>query len=200
MGFLFSPFGRVSLGQFWLLFLLPLLAVQIAAAIGDTIFFDMRVNAQTGLPQSGPLSIMVGLFYFWPSIAVPVKRYHDHGMTGWWIIGAALVAAVAIVSGAFAFAPQILNMGEGSPLAFLIFIPSVLATIWLHGLIYVWPGQRSGNVHGPGPAHIDEVRAFEEDIMSQAEAQPVYRPSDPVRFNQETPARVGPRVSFGQKN
>ena len=125
-------------------------------------------------------------------------------MTGWWVVGGAVIMAITIVSGLFALAPNALGLVGGSPLAFIVFIPGLLASLWLYGLVYVWPGQSGGNTYGPGPAHTDDIAAFEEEIMAQTRVEtgtPVYRsPDGPTRFNREQPARVGPRVSFGHKS
>lgn len=163
MLFLFSPFGRVSLGQFWLKFLLPMLAAQIVAALADVMFF--------GAPSL--LSMAVGFFYLWPSFAVTIKRFHDHGMTGFWILGHSLLGGVAIVSGVMALGPVVADM-QGDGAALLIFVPSLLGVLWLSSLVYLLPGSRSANAYGDEPTgrgyhpHADNFKAHDTWAQLQA--------------------------------
>ena len=85
--FLFNPQGRISRKGFWLGFLLPYLAITVGlSVIGGLV------------PVLAILSTLAGLFYFWPSaVAVPVKRFHDLGMTGFWQLGFVLAEIVLIV-------------------------------------------------------------------------------------------------------
>ena len=87
--FLFNPQGRISRKGWWLGFTLPYLSISIAA------------NVLAGLsPMLGILSLLAFLFYLWPSmVAVPVKRFHDLGMTGFWQLG--FVVAEVLLTIAF---------------------------------------------------------------------------------------------------
>src|SRR3569832_548918 len=51
----------------------------------------------------GPLSIILGLALLLPQLAVAVRRFHDTGRTGWWILGfyGYLFAAVILFLAAF---------------------------------------------------------------------------------------------------
>ena len=82
--FLFNPNGRVSRIDMWLKYLLPYIALTIVARIADHV---LPVSITAGFHHwHGPVSTLLGLFYLWPSIAVPVKRFHDRGMSGWWLL------------------------------------------------------------------------------------------------------------------
>lgn len=210
MAFLFSPFGRVSLGQFWLYFLLPMFLAQVVAVVIDTSVFKAGLDPETLSPRVGPLSILVGLFYLWPSFAVTIKRYHDHNMTGWWVPGSILLTAVAITSGLFAMGPSLIGMGSGTPLAFLAFVPSALGVLWLFVMLYLWPGQSGGNAHGPNPsgrsAEFDygfQPEARDQNQVEPDEAGPAPIPAfsaNTPRFNLDDPRpKHGPRVSFGHR-
>lgn len=91
--FLFNPQGRISRKGFAIGFFLPWLATQIPP------FF-----IPTG-PEAGALWVVVGLvftlaglFFLWPSfVAVPVKRLHDLGLTGWLQVLVPLIGLVGII-------------------------------------------------------------------------------------------------------
>lgn len=166
MGFLFSPFGRVSLGQFWLYYILPAFAASIVANIIDILVF--------GTPSF--LSLIVSLFFLWPSIAVSMKRFHDHGMTGWWVLGHGVIGIVAIVSGVFAFGPTVTGMGEESLFAFMVFVPSILGALGLSAMLYLVPGRAGGNVHGPDPAGRSPALSKVVEQAFDAPPQPAARP------------------------
>jgi uncharacterized membrane protein YhaH (DUF805 family) len=80
-GFLFNPNGRVTLKGIWLGFLLPLVA----------IFAALHYSREFIGPAAGIGILVMLLFYLWPSIAVPAKRLHDIGLTGW-ILGGFVLA------------------------------------------------------------------------------------------------------------
>jgi uncharacterized membrane protein YhaH (DUF805 family) len=100
MRFLFSPYGRTTRLWFWVF-----VVIYIASSFGSIEFDRMAglYNAELGI---GLFATIVGLFFVWPSIAVPVRRFHDLGMTGWWVLWFALISTAAaigaIIIGVFA--------------------------------------------------------------------------------------------------
>lgn len=90
--FLFNPQGRISRKGWWLGYLLPYLAISIALSVLEGV---------SGIFAA--VSLLVGAFYLWPGlVAVPVKRFHDLGMTGFWQLGFAaanLIVTIALVVG-----------------------------------------------------------------------------------------------------
>ena len=94
---LWSFDGRIGRGQFWLgLLLVILIGVAFGALVGliDDAgpFGDPR--------QLGPVAAAVMFFGLVAltvaQLAVYVKRFHDHGKSGWWV----LIALVPVI-GAF---------------------------------------------------------------------------------------------------
>lgn len=77
--FLFNPNGRVSRKGYWLAYFLPYL--------GLSLIVEYLPELGIGAAAAAIISLLFALFYFWPSIAVPVKRFHDRSMTGWWVLG-----------------------------------------------------------------------------------------------------------------
>ena len=73
---LFKFEGRINRAKFWvgtaISWLLVIVAVAIAAAIGGTIGF-----------------LIAGVTYValvWIGLAVSIKRWHDRGKSGWWVL------------------------------------------------------------------------------------------------------------------
>jgi uncharacterized membrane protein YhaH (DUF805 family) len=87
--FLFNPKGRISRKGFVIGFLLPYLLLGQAPGF----FF----GGMGGWPLM-VFTVVVGVFFFWPAlIAVPFRRFHDFGLSGWWHVG------VLVLSSAFSF-------------------------------------------------------------------------------------------------
>ena len=168
--FLFNPQGRISRKGFAIGFLLPWLATQM-----PPLFLPAGPEAGALWVVVGLVFTLAGLFFLWPSfVAVPVKRLHDLGLTGWLqvlvpLIG--LVGIVFVVVGMF-------NAYEGTPEDFAVEFEGIesnadtYAVLWplikssplaLAGValffIYVIefvifcliPGQKGPNEHGEDP-------------------------------------------------
>ncbi len=76
--FLFSASGRVSRSQFWLKWVLPYFIVTIVLA--GVLMAALEPTAA---------SIILGLYLLaalWPSIAIYIKRAHDRGRSGWFVL------------------------------------------------------------------------------------------------------------------
>jgi len=71
--FLLSFKGRVNRKPYWL-FAVAVMILSIVAAI---------IDGGADVPVfSGAFSILV----IWPSLAIGVKRWHDRGKSGWWML------------------------------------------------------------------------------------------------------------------
>ena len=167
--FLFNPQGRISRKGIWLGFLLPYLAISLVLGVVEAI-----------VPVLGIVSLLVGLFYFWPSIgAVPIKRLHDLGRSGWWLLafygvgfallvwflGAVGVTAAdtplgeAFADGSFGTLPEeeqaalLMELARAatSGAALIPLVLSVLFSLFQFVVFYVLPGQRADNRFGNDP-------------------------------------------------
>lgn len=74
--------GRSSRGAYWWA-TLALILITIVAAIIDMVMFSSMVAATNG---NGPVSILLSLATLIPSIAIGVRRLHDIGKSGWWLL------------------------------------------------------------------------------------------------------------------
>jgi len=78
--------GRASRSEFWYWTLFAVL-VTMAAQIADNALFD-----NPGL--FGPL---VSLALFLPGLAVGIRRLHDIGRTGWWVLIALTIIGIIVL-------------------------------------------------------------------------------------------------------
>ena len=67
--------GRVNRKVLWLNFVVPYFVIAIVVGIIDGIAGTL-----------GVLTTIFSIIMIWPSIAVQVKRCHDRGRTGWFIL------------------------------------------------------------------------------------------------------------------
>lgn len=68
--------GRARRSEYWWFVLFTVIVGTVARLI-DTMF---------GYRYSGPVSIILGLALLLPGLAVAVRRLHDIGRSGWWIL------------------------------------------------------------------------------------------------------------------
>lgn len=138
MSLLFSFFGRIGRGGFWLGVLLSFIisGVIIGVAAALVPWGEVILKGPDGQPLTGPDGTMqldwsstkmmpayIGyglamLLSLWNGFAVAVKRAHDRGNSGWWTL--------------------------------LMFIPLVGAVWWLVAL-GILEGQDGANQYGPDP-------------------------------------------------
>jgi uncharacterized membrane protein YhaH (DUF805 family) len=147
--FLFSPHGRVSRAQIWLGLTLPQLVLLSVGAAADLALAGARLEQDragsvTPIPWIG---LSIALFFFWPSIVVAVKRFHDRGLSGWWAPGFPLLAAaggVAAVDGAASPAAVQAAIATAAGLA------AMAGALMLQFVIlYVLPSEEGTNRYGP---------------------------------------------------
>lgn len=81
--------GRARVREYWSFYLVNLTVFFALLGLDHLL---LAVDAETGL---GILSGSYGVITFLPSIAVAVRRLHDTGRRGWWL----LVGFVPIVGG-----------------------------------------------------------------------------------------------------
>jgi uncharacterized membrane protein YhaH (DUF805 family) len=78
--------GRASRSEFWWWLLFAVLVALIVAAMDGTVFEESML-----------LTLLVWLALLLPSISVGVRRLHDLGRSGWWMMLSFIPAAGAIV-------------------------------------------------------------------------------------------------------
>jgi uncharacterized membrane protein YhaH (DUF805 family) len=76
--FLFSAKGRISRSQFWLKWVLPYVVVTLVLFWGLSMVLE---------PMTA--SVVLGIYLLaalWPSLAIYIKRAHDRGRSGWFVL------------------------------------------------------------------------------------------------------------------
>ncbi len=80
--------GRASRAEYWW-FTLAVFLISIAVAIMEMALFSpsMPGLSADSLPDGdGPVTVLLGLAVFLPGLGVAVRRLHDTGHSGWWVL------------------------------------------------------------------------------------------------------------------
>jgi branched-chain amino acid transport system permease protein len=136
--FLFSFRGRVSLGQYWLFLLLPLLAIGVALKVVEVILGRFYPQLPSGL-----LVGLFGLATIWPMLAVTVKRAHDRNRSGWILL---LWLVPLFVAGYWMH-----QASEPGLLGTLPWIVTAVVAIWFFIDLQCLSGTIGANRFGPDP-------------------------------------------------
>ena len=142
MSFLFSAQGRISRKAIWLFFFASI-GASIVAAILDVVILNVPLESA----DSGPISALLSILLIWPTIVVNVKRFHDRGMSGWWVLWFILIILAAMIPGGALLAMQ----GENVLGFVLIALGAAIPIIWQFIILYVQPGEKGPNQFGPNP-------------------------------------------------
>ncbi|MBI5164628.1 MAG: DUF805 domain-containing protein [Magnetospirillum sp.] len=76
---LFSLNGRVPRKTYWLF----LVAITLLLVAGVAVDAMLAGDDGGGFPL---MTTLLCIAIIWPSIAVTVKRWHDRGKSGWWML------------------------------------------------------------------------------------------------------------------
>ena len=83
--------GRSTRRQFWYFALFAFLAMFIAGSIQEIYYHNTSqishpIPIIAVLTSEGPIPLLTGLFIFIPYLSVSVRRLHDIGKSGWWLL------------------------------------------------------------------------------------------------------------------
>ena len=99
---LFSFDGRLNRAKFWLILIATDIAVFVLLGILVAVTGGSMTMGEDGSMPSmggGVIGNLVALVIFvaavWIGLAVGVKRYHDRGKSGWWV----LIVLVPVIGG-----------------------------------------------------------------------------------------------------
>lgn len=203
-GFLFNPNGRVSRKGIWLGYFLPYMGVAFVANLLDGVMATSAMQGGGALPPIGLFSMLASLFYLWPSIAVPVKRFHDRGMSGWWVlwfglmVAACLLFAVFSILGSLGLSAAQLDLAATAPavdpsaIGFPLLLMGVGFVVCLvqFVILYLLPGEDAPNRFGPDPRHGKiNVADFEGGSAPQGAASAAWAERlDPARMQEAAKA------------
>lgn len=142
--------GRASRAEYWWFFLAVIIAYIVASIIDSILGMKGMVGG-----VYGPITLLLMLGTFVPSIAVGVRRLHDTNRSGWWILAplvpyclAFVLGGAAMMGGAAAGSPM--GMGAGLGLAGIFLLIGAVGAIALL-VFYCLPGTAGDNRYGPDP-------------------------------------------------
>jgi uncharacterized membrane protein YhaH (DUF805 family) len=135
--------GRAPRAEYWW-FLLGIVVAYIVLSILENI---LGIGAMV-FGFYGPLTVLLWLATIVPSIAVGVRRLHDSGRSGWWMLLPFVPYAIAIALAGPAMMAGGLGAGLGLAALFM-FIGMVCAIVLL---VFMCLGSTPGdNRYGPNP-------------------------------------------------
>lgn len=133
--------GRSRRKEFWLFQLLMLILSVITGALDFALGIDRLI-----LDSMGPFTLATLAALVTPSLAVAIRRLHDIGRSGWW-----LMLTFVPVLGMLAL------LYEGASLLLL----SVVSLLGMLALLYLFvlEGTRGPNAYGPDPLETERAGA-----------------------------------------
>jgi uncharacterized membrane protein YhaH (DUF805 family) len=179
--YLFGFKGRINRAKYWLagliigcwmIFLMLLLFVPIGYLFGwperlnfsiDNVFAIFNPHSFRGLSRSDIGAIVVNVItmplFLWVFFATSVKRLHDRGRNGWWMVPFFIVPGIY-----YQFQGQ---LGDSVPEIVLGFAAPIL---YIRGAVelYFLRGTRWTNQFGPNPLGKEQMRARSEQARLRA--------------------------------
>jgi uncharacterized membrane protein YhaH (DUF805 family) len=73
---LFDPSGRIDRRRWWLW--------GVAMPLGLALYFTVLLRV-FGL-SARLTDVAVNLLLVWPAVVISIKRWHDRGKSGWWVL------------------------------------------------------------------------------------------------------------------
>ena len=143
---LFTFYGRIGRGRWWMAFLVQIIIVVVASLFASLITpMGPGGGPPTGAPNVPAALVMLAGFAVatWISLATSVKRLHDLGVSGWWIVPLFLASMAG--SAVSNVAPP------GGLEGFVLMLVGL--TLTFGPIIYLGavPGQAGENRFGPDP-------------------------------------------------
>jgi len=136
--------GRSRRKEYWMYALFLIIVGVVLGAIEGMLGLNQMIGG-----VYGPLSALLGLGTLVPSIAVGVRRLHDTGRSGWWLL--AIVVPYAVLAFAMISASTSLMM-----IASLLVLAVAVALF----VFMVLPGTPGANKYGPDPKNPTSAEVF----------------------------------------
>lgn len=134
--------GRASRAEYWWYGL----AIIIVAIVLSVIENILGLSHMIGM--YGPLSLLLMVGTFVPSLAAGMRRLHDTGRSSWWILLPIVPYALALGLGGQAMVAG--QMSAGAGIAMIMLLLGLVAAIVL--LVFlVLPSTPGENRYGPNP-------------------------------------------------
>lgn len=137
--------GRARRSEYWYFFLFSILVGMVSGVIDSAVF-------HSSYPIQ-PITNLLSLALFLPSLAVTVRRMHDTGWSGWWLGGFyifAVIAVAVIFSALGSYTTHAMSDTTFGAICLLFGLITIGYGIWLFVLM-VLDGHRGPNQYGPDP-------------------------------------------------
>lgn len=153
--FLWSPVGRISRLRLWTDYLLPKSVFFLLAYVLEARL-ELGERQVSGL-LDGPITTGASLLFLPSDYATSIKRLHDLGMTGVWILPYPLIlaGAICVESLSSVYAAIGANTHETQPAVAITILTALLATCVLVGFTLMKRGVAADNKYGPDPLSKD---------------------------------------------
>lgn len=142
---LFKFSGRVNRAKFWLAALVYFVINIVLAIIGYATDQSAAFQAING---------MIGIVIFISGLAVGVKRLHDRGKSGWYLLLFYVVPGVLIVAAIATY----VTMEDGSLASAVLGFAALAIGVWAFVELACLRGTAGPNAYGPDPINPAMVR------------------------------------------
>lgn len=137
--------GRARRSEYWYFYLFTVL-VSIAASIADALLRPLVAG------ENGVVGALASLVLLLPGLAVTVRRLHDTGRRGWWVLLPLAPTLLVLVGVVWLVLGTVLGGGVGAALALVVIgcLLMLAATVTL--LVFMCLDSDPGpNRYGPSP-------------------------------------------------
>jgi|GEM_PF-3238892 len=154
--------GRATRKELWFLVLTQFLINLVIAIIGVIIALIVAglINA-TKIHAFNYIHLVYAqaviafsVLMVIPGISLAVRRFHDIGRSGWWLISPLVIWVLMFFGGALLHNQMVFDIGA------IVFVASILAIF----AVEVWPSQESDNKYGP---YVDNVTVNAKPLNSK---------------------------------
>lgn len=143
--------GRAMRSEYWWFYLFTVIVSIVTAGI-DALLNTVFDNG------FGVVGLVTSLALLLPTWAVTVRRLHDMGRTGWWVLLPLVLTLALVVMGFVAVFVLVLNFGGGdASLTWLVTVPILVLVLLTVAslivlLVFLCQGSEAGpNKYGPSP-------------------------------------------------
>lgn len=157
---MFSPYGRVSRRQMWMLYLTSAVIGVMLLVVGAMLLADVGPGV---FSRPGYLNGLILAYTIIPGLAAPIKRYHDRGKSGWVAVGNLIIISLFLTLALLAYGA---GTADTTREAWRIFAPIFLASCAViiaavsAGELFFLPGEPGDNRYGSDP-RTPQIRALE---------------------------------------
>jgi len=125
--------GRASRSEYWWFYLFYALT-QILSTIIFFTFSSESFEKYVGYTYLGynPVELIIAIILFFPFLSVSIRRLHDSGKSGWWLLSPLVVV---IIFGLLSYILVTIGLDLGDFAYFMFLIPMMLVVLYLFYLM-----------------------------------------------------------------